>query len=196
MRARLALALSSEPVELREILLRDKPVAFLEISPSATVPALRLSDRVIDESLDIMIWALERRDPHQLLDMPQEGWALIEVNDGPFKAALDRTKYASRYPEADPEAERGKAMEYLMVLNARLEGKAWLFGARASIADYAILPFVRQFAHIDRAWFDAQHWPHLIAWLDRFLDSAIFQSVMQKYTPWRDGDAPLLFSAR
>ena len=195
MRARLAVQSAGNSVELREILLRDKPDAFLETSPSATVPALDLGQTVIDESLDIMVWALKENDPEHLLDMPEEGWDLIATNDGPFKQALDRTKYATRYPDHDPTAERSKAAMYLMELDARLGQTGWLFKPRPTLADYAVLPFVRQFAHIDRAWFDAQGWPNLIAWLDHFLESDAFQQIMLKYKPWSDGDPPIWFGA-
>ncbi|MCT4607823.1 MAG: glutathione S-transferase [Pelagimonas sp.] len=193
MRARLALASAGQRVELREIVLRHKPQAFLDTSPTATVPALRLGSRVIDESLEVMIWALEQRDPEGLLQMPDEGHALIARNDGPFKAALDHTKYTTRYPDLDHAAERDKACAVLHDLDARLHGQDWLFGARASLADLAILPFVRQFAYIDRNWFDAQDWPELRRWLDCFLESTLFTGVMQKYAPWQPGDAPIWF---
>lgn len=193
MRARLALLSAGVRVELREILLRDKPQAFLDTSASATVPALRLSDRVLDESADIMVWALETNDPQRLLDMPQDGWNLIEANDGPFKAALDHTKYASRHPELDALAERSKAAAFLAGLDERLKGQTSLFGDRPTIADQAILPFVRQFANTDRDWFEAQAWPELIAWLNRFTESESFAQVMTKYAPWSEGDAPLWF---
>ena len=134
-RARLALLSSGVRVELREILLRDKPAAFLQTSPSGTVPAIRLPNQVLDESLEIMIWALQQNDPQRLLDMPQAGWDLIEVNDGPFKAALDHTKYATRYPDLDPKVERKKAASYLLNLDERLAGRSWLFGSRPTIAD-------------------------------------------------------------
>ncbi|MGR3722833.1 glutathione S-transferase [Abyssibius alkaniclasticus] len=193
MRARLAVLGAGLKVELREIVLRDKPQAFLNTSPSATVPALRLGDKVLDESLDIMVWALKQRDPQRLLDMPDEGWQLIARNDGPFKAALDHTKYAVRYPDLDPRAERAKAAAVLDDLNARLQGKPALFGARDTIADLAVLPFLRQFAHIDRAWFAAQPWPGLHAYLNRFMASDAFARIMPKYAPWRPGAAPLWF---
>ncbi|WP_425082346.1 glutathione S-transferase [Ruegeria arenilitoris] len=193
-RARLALASSRVTVELREILLQDKPEAFLQTSPSGTVPALRLPDKVIDESLEIMIWALQQNDPQRLLDMPQEGWGLIAANDGPFKDALDHTKYVVRYPDLDVQKERRKAASYLLNLDERLVGRACLFGDRPTLADLALLPFVRQFAHIDRAWFDAQEWPNLVAWLDQFLDSEVFLLVMRKYTTWSEGDAPIWFN--
>ena len=194
-RARLAINAAGVPVELREILLRDKPGAFLAASPSATVPCLELPDQVLDESLDIMVWVLKQRDPQGWLQMPDDGWALITENDGPFKAALDHVKYAVRFPEVDPQAERAKAAEHLCALDARLRGQDWLFGASATLADFALLPFVRQFANVDRAWFDAQGWPDVSGWLDRFLQSAEFADVMTKYPPWTDGDAPVPFGA-
>lgn len=194
-RARLALASSRVTVELREIVLRDKPEAFLQTSQSGTVPTLRLPDKVIDESLEIMVWALQQNDPQRLLDMPQEGWDLIRVSDGPFKAALDHTKYATRYPDLDAKEERRKAASYLLSLDERLVGQAWLFGDRPSLADLALLPFVRQFAFIDRAWFDVQEWPNITAWLDQFLDSEVFSLVMRKYATWSEGDAPIWFNS-
>lgn len=193
MRARLAVHSAGITVALREIQLRDKPEAFLATSPSATVPALRAGDLVLDESLDIMVWALKQNDPQALLKMPSQGWDLIETNDGPFKSALDRTKYATRYPGIDAEAEREKAAGYLRALDQRLKGQAALFGPRQTIADLAILPFVRQFANSGRTWFDAQDWPDLRAWLDGFTDSAEFANAMHKYAPWSEGDAPVLF---
>jgi glutathione S-transferase len=189
-RARLALHVSAQRVELREILLRDKPAAFLDKSASATVPCLVLSDTVIDESLDIMTWALQRHDPEGWLDIPPPGWDLIAHNDGPFKQALDRTKYASRYPEAELPVQRQQAARFLAELDAQID--RWIF-ARPTIADFAILPFVRQFALIDKLWFDAQPWPRLQAWLEQFLASAQFANVMAKYPPWQPGDPPLHF---
>ena len=195
MRARLAVRSAGVRVELREILLRDKPQAFLETSASATVPALRYGDNVLDESLDIMIWALKQNDPDQLLVMPPEGWDLIRDNDGPFKAALDHTKYAVRYPDLNPELERAKAAEFLTDLNPRIAHAGWIFGAHPTLADYAILPFVRQFANTDRTWFDAQPWPALRAWLDNFAESVDFNAIMEKLPPWSEGQPPVWFGA-
>lgn len=195
MRARLGVLSAGLTVELREVVLRDKPPAFLETSPTGTVPTLKAGDVVIDESLDIMVWALRQSDPQSLLDMPQAGWDLITANDGPFKAALDRTKYVTRYPDSDPEAQRSIASDYLRDLNQRLNGQDWLMGDRETLADLAIAPFVRQFAHIDRAWFDAQPWPDLILWLNRFLGSPRFARAMPKFTQWHEGDAPIYFGA-
>jgi glutathione S-transferase len=206
-RARLSIAVSGVGVELREVVLRDKPKAFLEASPSATVPCLvtgseadsgavavageRSVPSVIDESLDIMIWALEHNDPEAWLNMPEAGREWIARCDGPFKQALDRTKYAPRYPEADPEDERGRAHAFLSDLDSALQGE-WIF-ARPTLADFAILPFVRQFAFIDKQRFDAQPWPRLKPWLERFLGSMRFESVMRKYPQWHAGDEPTPF---
>ncbi len=196
MRARLAVQCAGITVELREILLRDKPQAFLETSASATVPALRHGDLVLDESLDIMVWALEQSDPERLLDMPQEGWDIIKTNDGPFKSALDHTKYAVRYPELDAGAEREKAASHLHAIETRLDGTHWLFNNRPTLADYAILPFIRQFANTDIEWFKAQPWPGLVAYLDRFVEGREFAAIMAKYAPWADGDAPFWFGKK
>lgn len=193
MRARLALAISGQSVALREVVLRDKPAAFLEVSPSGTVPCLVAGDRVIDESLDIMVWALERQDPEDWLGMPGEGRRWIARCDGPFKKALDRTKYATRFPDTDPAVERAKAASFLKDLDAQLSN--WLFG-KPTLADYAILPFVRQFAFVDQAWFAAQDWPRLQQWLSRFLDSDGFARIMPKYPQWAPGDPEVLFPPR
>ncbi len=195
MRARLAVQSAGIEVELREILLRDKPNAFLETSPSGTVPCLKLEDRALDESLDIMVWALSANDPDGWLDMPAEGWDLIKANDGPFKAALDHTKYSVRYPDLDVATEREKASVHLHGLNARLSKNGWLFGRRATLADYAILPFVRQFANIDRAWFNEQSWTATRNWLDRYCDSEQFASIMVKFPLWSDGSRPTVFGS-
>lgn len=200
MRARLAIAASGTTVQLREVVLRDKPDAMIEASPKATVPVLVLIDgTVIDESWDVMVWALSQADP--------EGWwpkdaslrseieTLVVTNDGPFKAALDRYKYPNRYEnETISEVDqRAIAVEHLRPLDARLQRQKWLLRDRATLADFAILPFVRQFAHVDRAWFDAQSWPHLRDWLDRFLASDRFAAIMRKHPQWRPDDAETLF---
>ncbi|MVO14775.1 glutathione S-transferase [Parasedimentitalea huanghaiensis] len=190
MRARLALAASGQQVELREVVLREKPAAFLEASPSATVPCLVTKDGAIDESLDIMTWALRRSDPEGWLNMPDAGWEWISRADGPFKDALDHTKYASRYPEMDSSEQRALAGAFLAELDQQIE--QWVF-TKPSLADYAILPFVRQFAFIDKDWFDAQPWPKLQAWLERFLISDRFASIMSKYPQWAEGNETVPF---
>lgn len=191
-RARLAIASSGVTVELREILLRDKAQAFLNASPSATVPCLVTSQMVLDESFDIMRWALEQHDPEDLLQMPDQGFDLIETFDGRFKRALDLTKYAVRHPESDPEDTRREAMHMLEGLEDQL-ANGWLYGDRASLADLAILPFVRQFAMIDKARFDREATTHVSTWLETFLAADRFAAVMQKFPPWVEGDPPVSF---
>ena len=191
-RARLALDSSGVQVELRDILLRDKPQAFLDVSPSATVPCLVTQDGVLDESLDIMRWALAQKDPEGLCNMPAGSFALIETFDGPFKTALDLTKYAVRHPDSDPKATRADAMRILAGLDEQLRD-GWLYGSRPSLADLATLPFVRQFAMIDKARFDAEATPRISAWLDTFLAGERLANVMKKHAPWQDGDAMVVF---
>ncbi|NVK33665.1 MAG: glutathione S-transferase [Rhodobacteraceae bacterium] len=200
MRARLALLSSSAAVELREILLRDKAPEFLQTSPSGTVPCLMTGDgTVIDESLDIMLWALEQSDPENWLK-PDEGsrdemLALIGRLDGDFKRHLDRYKYDTRYPDASTTEERSAAAAILMELEARLARTPWLFGNRASLADYAFLPFLRQFANVDRDWFNAEPWPNLSARLRTFETSERFAAIMPKFVKWQAGDTPVVFAA-
>lgn len=196
MRARLAVAASGVAVELREILLRDKAAAFLATSPSATVPCLKAGALVVDESLDVMIWALKHNDPEGWLDMPAEGHALIASCDGPFKAALDHTKYHTRYPDLDPQAERAAAMAFVQSLSTQLGEALWLFGDRPSLADMAILPFIRQFAFIDKPRFDDEAPANVSAWLARFLTSERFAAIMPKLAVWQEGDAPIRFAGR
>lgn len=191
-RARLAIASSGVQVELREILLRDKPPAFLDTSPSATVPCLVTDAGVLDESFDIMRWALAQNDPEGLLDMPDDGLDLIKTFDGPFKRALDLTKYAVRHPDSDPEVTRADAMAILSGLEEQLH-HGWLCGSRPSLADLATLPFLRQFAMIDKPRFDAEATPHISAWLETFLASDRLAGVMRKHPPWQAGDPPTLF---
>lgn len=190
MRLRLALVASDHAVELREVVLRDKPAEFLDASATATVPCLQDGDLWIDESLDGMIAVLEENDPQGWLDMPAEGHDWIARADGPFKGALDRTKYATRYPEIGTSEQRAIASQFLTDLDAQITD--WIFD-KPSLADFAILPFVRQFAFIDKAWFDAQPWPNLQAWLERFLASDQFASIMYKYPQWKSGEPGVTF---
>ena len=198
MRARLALAVSGVPYELREVVLKSKPSELLAASPKGTVPVLVLpSGEVIDESLDIMRWALEQRDPDRWLKNGpiDDMLAIIDGNDGKFKHALDRYKYPNRFPQESggnaksfADEQRNNAAHWLSELELRLSQHLnfeWLFGHQASLADIAILPFVRQFAHTDAAWFTQQPWPQLQAWLARFESSALFEGVMGKHVPWQ-----------
>ena len=198
MRARLALRCAGVAVELREIVLRDKPAALLAASPKATVPVLVLPEGpVLEQSLDIMRWALDLHDP--------EGWltaaawpaqqALIDLNDGPFKALLDRYKYPQRHPQADAASYRDAAVTLLLAaLERQLGDAAYLLGPACSLADMALLPFVRQFAAVDAAWFEHEApLPRLREWLQRLLQQPLFEAVMLRLPAWRPGDAPIVF---
>lgn len=191
MRARLALAISETRVELREVKLRAKPDAMLAASPKGTVPVLVLPDgAVIDESLDVMHWALGRNDPENWLrgDAPE----LIVINDGPFKHHLDRYKYPDRY-DVDPLEHRARATDLLAPLEARLSAHANLCGETRSLTDMALFPFIRQFAETDRDFFDRLPMPNLQAWLARHLASPLFERIMLRVEPWKPGDAPVYF---
>ncbi|WP_295527827.1 glutathione S-transferase [Novosphingobium sp. Chol11] len=191
MRARLALAISQTACELREVKLAAKPAAMLAASPKGTVPVLVLPDgAVIEESLDVMRWALARDDP--------EGWlarddaALIAANDGPFKHDLDRFKYPGRHG-TDPLVHRRSGAEFLHALEGRLSASGMLCGPERGLADAAIMPFVRQFAATDPAWFDSEPLPRLKVWLAGFMGSSLFAAVMIRVAPWSAGDPPLAF---
>jgi len=201
MRARMALLAAGIDVELREVVLRDKPAAMIIASPKATVPVLILPDgTVIDESLEIMVWALAEADPHQWLS-PESGelgdmLVLIAQNDGPFKNHLDRYKYASRYEVADPAFHREQAEKILNRLDGRLAVGRFLFGGRPALADFAIAPFIRQFARADQVKFDALPFVHLQRWLNDMLQTSFFTNAMTKYEQWHDGDKPVLLQAQ
>lgn len=179
MRARMALHYSGVPVSIVEVSLKAKPAEMLAASPKGTVPVLVCADgRVIEQSLDIMHWALEQHDPEHWL---QGAWGdLIEENDSRFKASLDRYKYANRYPECPMEHYRGQGEAFLQRLEDLLEQTPYLAGPRLSLADVALAPFVRQFAHVDRDWFEQAPYPRLRAWLERFLASELFTSIMAR----------------
>lgn len=200
MRARMAIAQAGIECRLREVVLRDKPAEMLEASPKGTVPVIVEADgRVIEESLDVMAWALTRNDSADWLS-PELGSrsdmdTLVAVCDGPFKRALDRYKYPNRYEDEGivREEQRDLGLNFLETLNTRLLDHRHLFGNRVSYADIAIFPFIRQFANTDRAWFDALDLPHLQRWLAEHLDSDLFKSVMPKYAQWKTGDAEPVF---
>ena len=189
MRARLALLSAGHSVQLREIILRDKPTDMLRASPKGTVPVLITDDGVIDESLDIMKWALKRSDPEGLLAAKSDlSDTLIAENDGRFKTALDLTKYAVRHPDTDPAQSRATAAQFIAKLDTQLDGQPWLGGDRPILADLAILPFVRQFAHTDLDWWASQPYAQVRNWLAAFKASDRFAAIMTKYTPWKAGD--------
>ncbi|MFD2206483.1 glutathione S-transferase [Kiloniella antarctica] len=198
MRARLGLQSSQQQCELREIVLRNKPAPMLESSPKGTVPVLVLNDGiVIEESLDIMLWALKRDDPESWL-VPERGdldSMLTQINrcETNFKFHLDRYKYAPRYENVNSLEHREKAEMFLQELNQQLTGPSYLFGEKKSLADMAIAPFIRQFANVDRVWFDKTPYPYLKDWLNEFLNSPAFKNILHKYPVWQKGDSVTLF---
>jgi len=191
MRARLAIAVSGVEVELREVLLRDKAPELLAASPKATVPVVVNGNDVIDESYDIMLWALEQNDPNAWLD--RHNPALIEECDGAFKSALDKYKYTNRQEGSDAIEQRTIASEFLAKLDNILSTQPYLSGDKAGMSDMSIVTFVRQFANVDRPWFDGEPWPNLIRWLEEFLSSDAFSAIMTKYPKWQAGDSATLF---
>jgi glutathione S-transferase len=193
MRARLALAVSGTQVELREVKLSAKPPEMLIASPKGTVPVLVLADgTAIDESLDVMRWALSLNDPEQWLKRTDE--ALIARNDGPFKHDLDRYKYPDRHG-SDALSHRASGLAFLGELDTRLAANGQLCDNAAGLTDMAIMPFVRQFAAVDPAWFAEQPLPHLKRWLADHLASPLFATVMPKFLPWKAENPPILFPA-
>ncbi|VVN22041.1 hypothetical protein PS684_01827 [Pseudomonas fluorescens] len=181
MRARMALRYSGVPVDIVEVSLKAKPAAMLAISPKGTVPVLNAGGRVIDESLEIMRWALAQNDPQGwLLDGDARIAELIEANDQVFKVHLNRYKYAERYPEQPMEVYRAEGALFLQSLDELLTDRDYLLTDHTSLADVALLPFVRQFAHVDREWFAQTPYVRLQAWLHRFLESELFTSIMKK----------------
>ncbi|CAI8865427.1 glutathione S-transferase [Pseudomonas sp. IT-P218] len=185
MRARMALRYCEVPVDIVEVSLKAKPSEMLALSSKGTVPVLDVDGQVIDESLDIMRWAVARHDPQDWLlkDDPQGQLAieaLIEENDQHFKVHLNRYKYAERYPEQPMALYRAEGEVFLRKLDELLEGRDYLLTDHPSLADVALMPFIRQFAHVDREWFAQTPYRRLQAWLQRFLESDLFTSIMKK----------------
>ncbi|WP_095194919.1 glutathione S-transferase [Pseudomonas sp. Irchel 3A7] len=185
MRARMALRYAGVAVDIVEVSLRAKPAEMLALSSKGTVPVLSVDGRVIDESLDIMRWAVAQHDPQDWLlkDDPQGQLALaalIEENDQAFKVHLNRYKYAERYPEQPMAFYRAEGEAFLRTLDELLEGRDYLLTDHPTLADVALMPFIRQFAHVDREWFAQTPYRRLQDWLQRFLGSELFTGVMQK----------------
>ncbi len=192
-RARMVIEYACIKIELREVLLRDKPPEMLTLSPKGTVPILLLPNQVvIDESMDIIRWALAQHDPN--------GWSgkqhkdqerLIDWNDGEFKYYLDRYKYADRYPTYSKQHYRQKCSEFLIELQSKLERTRYLCGDTTTMTDIAIFPFVRQFAGVDMTWFQSSFGNTLITWLRTHVESELFKNIMTKYQPWISGADPI-----
>ena len=216
MRARMAILYSQIKVELREVVLKDKPSAMLEASSKATVPVLVLTDAtVIDESLEIMRWSLNQHDPDDWLlsnahstdihgtilhkcitqntDEQNNINALIRQNDNIFKIHLDHYKYSERFPEHSILYYRQKAELFLQQLEHLLQQNIFLFGKTACLADIAIFPFIRQFAYVDIKWFDNSPYPKLVKWLHYWLECELFSVSMKKYPQWKEQQSPIIF---
>jgi glutathione S-transferase len=185
----MALAYSGITVEIREISLREKPASMLAISPKGTVPVLHSEGLVIEQSYDIMKWALRQSDPDQWLSTETESlideW--VAKNDGPFKKLLDQYKYPDRYPTIALEETLSQAVVFFLgPINEQLKTNRYLLGSKISLADIALFPFVRQFAMVDPDWIDQSGLNFLKQWLNEHIESPLFLSVMQKYPTWHD----------
>ena len=198
MRARLGLLFAGRQVELREITLKNKPPQMLAISPKGTVPVLQLLDgTVIEESREIMTWALEQQDAQGLLaaqTLPQAN-ALIDKNDNEFKYWLDRYKYADRHLDMSQAEYRQRGEVFLQMLEALLIKNSYLLGESITIADIGIMPFVRQFAHVNRKVFYDLPYPNLQRWLQDWLSHPLFLQAMTKFAPWQEKDDVVVFPA-
>jgi glutathione S-transferase len=190
----MALLYASINLELREVLLKAKPEKMLAISSKGTVPVLELADaRVLDESYDIIRWALEQSDPQNWLsaDLDSAISDLIARNDGQFKTDLDHYKYWERFRAESQEQYRGRGELVLAELEVLLTRQPYLLAERITLADIALFPFIRQFAYVDKDWFDQSPYPKLRAWLEQLLMSELFLAAMKKSPPWQDGDSPI-----
>ncbi len=194
MRARLAIFSAELKHEHREILLKEKPKAFLDLSSKGTVPVLLTeNNKLIEESLDIMKWALKKNDPEKLLNIESEKHFSVFISklDNDFKNNLDNYKYLHK-EDANKLICRNNACEFLQQLDLQLNNQKWLFGETPKIYDLVSLPFIRQFANVDRSWFDNQSFKNIHRWLSSFLDSDRFFSIMYKYKKWTPTDIPTL----
>ena len=192
----MAIHISGLKCELREVLLRDKPPSMLEYSAKGTVPVLVLEDGVvIDESLDVIDWALNLNDPENWLRSKDNEKIneLLKINDGEFKHHLDRYKYSIRYEDADPEFHRKKCLKFIESVNNELNNSKYIFDDNISYADIVLLPFMRQFRIADMEWFDSLPYDNLKSWLSSFLDSSLLNSIMKKYDLWQEGDSLIIF---
>ena len=194
MRARMAIKYANVSVDIRDIALKEKPAEMLIASPKSTVPVLVLQDgQVLEQSLDIMYWALQQRDIDGWLtaDKPLTQ-RLIAENDGSFKQALDKYKYAIRFPEQSVEFYRAQAEVFLQKLERLLVKSVFLLGDKVSLADIALFPFIRQFSGVDPVWFEAAAYLKLKAWLKQLVDSDLFVDIMQKRPTCADKLAVLI----
>jgi len=184
----MALKYAGIEYEHREIILRDKPQSMLRVSPKGTVPVLCVDELILDQSLDIMRWALGISDPDGWLEVDQLisiEW--LEKNDGPFKTLLDQYKYPERYPHLNREAILNAAIELMLrPMEAALKLNTYLMGNKLSWVDVAIFPFIRQFSMSDQKSFEGLLLPNIQNWLGELIESELFNSVMHKHPVWID----------
>lgn len=196
MRARMAIAYAGINVGLREVVLKDKPPAMLEVSPKGTVPVvIDVDGRIIEESRDVMRWALDQNDPDAWLAGLGLDDPLISACDDDFKHWLDRYKYAVRFPEQDEIWYRRQAEAFLATLELKLGDARFLNGSTLGVTDVAVFPFIRQFANVDMKWWESKPYPNVARWLAGLIASELFVAVMKKYPQWRDGDPEIPFPA-
>jgi len=196
MRARIAIHISQQKCEIREVLLKDKPPSMMEYSAKGTVPVLVLqSGKVIDESLDVIDWALNLNDPYNWKRSKDSGKTkeLIKINDGDFKFHLDRYKYSKRYENEDPNFHREKCLTFIKMINEELKDSKYIYDNEISYIDISLLPFIRQFRIADNDWFDELPYENVKSWLSNFIDSKLLKSVMPKYDLWKKGDEITIF---
>ncbi len=198
MRARLAIYKSKQAIELRDVVLTNKPQAMLTASPKGTVPILVLSSsKVIDESLDVMLWALNESDPENLLlSGSTEILALISRFDDQFKGCLEQYKCAKRYHESNLDECRQACEVYIKDLEQRLNKHDYIIDEKESLADIAVLPFIRQFARVERQWYLQAPYPKVKHWLNRYLQSAMFSKIMAKNPLWSENSAVIVFTGK
>jgi glutathione S-transferase len=200
MRARMALLMAKQEVLLRAVVTKDKPREMLKISPKGTVPILILGDgTIIDESLNIMTWALKQNDPKDLLFQNQpeiypKMLSLISVCDNEFRISLSAYKYGSRYHQPN-EVELRRACElFIKQTEVLLQNNDYIFGNKLSLADLAILPNIRQFVNVDKKWFRHANYPCLTKWLENLMQSPLFTKAMRKYPLWNENHEEFLFT--
>lgn len=193
----MAMHYTSVQHELREVLLKNKPQQMLEASPKGTVPVLVTDTGVLEESLDIIHWALQINDPDHWLDLDDARMkltnSLIFKNDHEFKQHLDQYKYHDRYP-GDGEMARQQAEFFIRLLETELTHNEFLSGQNLGLADVAITPFIRQFANVDMNWFASTPYKLVQRWLERMLETDLFQAVMHKRQPWKLHEQPVMIN--
>ncbi len=197
MRAHMGLKYAALTIELREVSLKSLPEQLLDVSTNETVPVLVLSeDNVIEESWDILKWAVEQSDPDNWLGPNNEyllaAEMLVETNDFSFKDDLDRYKYADRFPEHSEESYRKVCEEFIEELEDMLSENRYLMAPQLSIADIAVFPFIRQFSLVDKTWFDQSPYPKVRQWLAKMIEAELFQQVFQKHENWKN-DNPVIY---